>query len=319
MAIIFQEAVTPLPKLSQSSLFAKFNEQSNLGQIVRSAISDKSNYVTPETLKEITSLIKLNGTPNAKKAAAMFDNGDMKIIFDKVKRSKIPPVLPYIVIQDKSGKATPYIFADTVVSNITSSAEYVNLMATMEAAYLATALVERPGQFLLNRQLMLNLCGLYNYLWLMPLEQKLYIKGDNLTKVQMYVTSYFYRMIDGDHMSPSTVPFNRLIKDKIPQDQIKQITMEVSMMPSLAIGNLISLIKQINPVRYKDLDATFMTYFQQTCGVPLIFALENIQHLFLLVTSGHYKTKVTSYAINKSASDSVKRCITNLNGMNITV
>jgi hypothetical protein len=315
--IIFQEAAQ-LPQLSQSSLFVKFNEQSNLGQIAREAAMNKANYMTPETMKEIMSLIKLNGSPNAKKAVKMFEDGRMKIIFDK-DRSKVPQVLPYLISRDKSGNATAFVYADKVVTNITSSAEYTNLMATMEAAYLAAALVENPNQFLLNRQLILNLCGLYQYLWLMPLEQKLYIKGDNLTKAQMYVISYFYRMIDGDKMSPQTIPFNRLLKDRVFQDQIKQITMEVATMPSLGIGNLISLIKQINPVRYKDLDSTFMTYFASSCGIPLVFALENLQYLFLLVTSAYYKTKLTSYSLNKSCSDSAKKCLTTLNGMNISV
>lgn len=318
MAIIFQEAAVQLPRLSQSSLYVKFDQQSNLTQTVREAISNKGNYVTPETLKEIMSLIRLNGSPNAKKAVKMFEDGQMKIIFDK-DRSKIPQVLPYMIIQDKTGKATAYVFADRVVTNITSTAEYPNLMATMEAAFLAAALVENPSQFLLNRQLMLNMCGLYNYLWLMPLEQKLYIKGENLNKVQMYVTAYFYRMIDGDKMDPSKIPFNRILKDRVLQDQLKQVTMEVGMMPSLGIGNLISLIKQINPVRYKDLDSTFMTYFASSCGVTLIFALENLQYLFLLITSAQYKTKLTAYSLNKAASDSAKKCMTNLNGMNISV
>lgn len=317
MPIIFQEAAQ-LPQLSHTSLFDKFNKQSNLGQIAREAAMDKSNYMTPETMKEIMSLIKLNGSPNAKKAVKMFEDGRMKIIFDK-DRSKVPPVLPYLISKDKTGKATAYIFADKVVTNITSSSEYTNLMATMEAAFLASALSENPNQFLLNRQLILNLCGLYQYLWLMPLEQKLYIKGDNLTKAQMYIIAYFYRMIDGDKMSPTTVPFNRLLKDRIFQDQIKQVTMDVATMPSLGIGNLIALIKQINPVRYKDLDSTFMTYFASSCGLPLVFALENLQYLFLLATSSFYKTKLSAYSLNKSCSDSAKKCLTNLNGMNISI
>ena len=135
----------------------------------------------------------------------------------------------------------------------------------------------------------------------------------------MYVTAYFYRMIDGDKMDPSKIPFNRILKDRVLQDQLKQVTMEVGMMPSLGIGNLISLIKQINPVRYKDLDSTFMTYFASSCGVTLIFALENLQYLFLLITSAQYKTKLTAYSLNKAASDSAKKCMTNLNGMNISV
>ena len=318
MAIIFQEAAVQLPRLSQTSLFAKFNEQSNITQVVREAISDKTNYVSPDSMKEIMSLIRLNGSPIAKKAVQKFESHKMILIYNK-DRSKIPQVLPYIINQDKAGNTTAYVFADRVVTNITSTAEYPNLMATMEAAYLAASLVKNPNQILLNRQLVLGLCELYNYLWLMPLEQKLYMKGDNLTKAQMYIDSYFYRMIDGDKMGPTSIPFNRLLKDRVPQEQIKQITMEVSMMPSLAIGNLIALLKKINPVRYKDLDATFFTYFTSSCGITLVFALENIQYLFMLLTSAEYKTKLSAYGLNKTASSSgvVKRCISALSGMNI--
>ena len=318
MAIIFQEAAVQLPRLSQTSLFAKFNEQSNIAQVVREAISDKTNYVSPDSMKEIMSLIRLNGSPIAKKAVQKFESHKMILIYNK-DRSKIPQVLPYIINQDKAGNTTAYVFADRVVTNITSTAEYPNLMATMEAAYLAAALVKNQNQFLLNRQLVLGLCELYNYLWLMPLEQKLYMKGDNLTKAQMYIDSYFYRMVDGDKMGPTSIPFNRLLKDRVPQEQIKQITMEVSMMPSLAIGNLIALLKKINPVRYKDLDSTFFTYFTSSCGITLVFALENIQYLFMLLTSAEYKTKLSAYGLNKTASSSgvVKRCISALSGMNI--
>ena len=319
MAIIFQEAAVQLPRLSQTSLFIKFNEQSNIGQVVKEAMADKTYYVSTDTMKEIMSLIRLNGSAIAKRAVQKFEQNKMIIIYNK-DRSKIPQVLPFIIIQDRNGGVTPYIFADRVVTKLTSTAEYPNLMATMEAAYLAAALVKNQNQILLNRQLVLNLCELYNYLWLMPLEQKLYMKGDNLTKAQMYIDSYFYRMVDGDKMGPTTIPFNRLLKDRVSQEQIKQITMEVSMMPSLAIGNLISLIKKINPVRYKDLDATFMTYFTSSCGLPVIFALENIQYLFLLLTSAEYKTKLTAYGLNKTATSSgtVKKCIATLSGMDIT-
>ena len=316
MAIIFQEAAVNLPRLSQSSLFIKFEEQNHISQAVRKAISDTQYYVKPEEMKEIMSMIRLNGSPIAKKATEAFDAGKLVIIFNK-DRSVIPTALPFIVIQNKSGGVTPYVFADRVVTNLKSTSEYTNLMATMEAAYLAACLNKNPTQFLLNRQFVLGMCQLYNFLWLMPLEQKLYMKGDYLTKAMMYITAYFYRMIDGDKMSPSSIPFNRILKDKVSAEMIKQIVTEVQMLPSLAIGNLIQLIEKINPVRYKDLHSTFMTYFTSTCGVTLIFALENLQYLFLLLTSAAYKTKVTSYALNKTASDTVKKCMSQLSGMQI--
>jgi hypothetical protein len=271
MAIIFQEAAVNLPRLSQSSLYNKFEEQNHITEAWKETISKKEYYVKPEEMKEIMSMIRLNGSPNAKKATEAFEQGRMILIFNK-DRSVIPAVLPFIVVQTKSG-VIPYVFADRVVTNLTSTAEYTNLMATMEAAYLAAALVQNPTQMVLNRQFILCMAQLYNLMWLMPLEQKLYMKGDNLTKAMMYITAYFYRMIDGDKLSPDSIPFNRILKDKVNMAQVKQIVMDVQMMPSLAIGNLIDLIKKINPVRYKNLDSTFMTYFVSTCGVTLIFAL----------------------------------------------
>lgn len=318
MSIIFQEAAVTLPRLSQSSLYQKFDQQSHITQTIREAIEDKTNYVTPESMKEIMSLIRLNGSPNAKRAAQKFDENKLIIIYNK-DRLHMSNVMPFFVRTFKNGDVIPYVFANTVVTNITSTAEYPNLMATMEAAYLAACLVRNQNQMLLNRQLVLGLCELYNYLWLMPLEQKLYIKGDNLTKAQMYIDAYFYRMIDGEKMTPQSIPYNRLLKDRVSAEQTKQIVTEVTMMPSLAIGNLIDLIKKINPVRYKELDSTFMSYFVQSCGSTVIFALENLQYLFLLLTSASYKTKVTAYGLNKSATTSgtVKKCMSALSGIDL--
>lgn len=315
--IIFQEAaMVQLPQLSQSSLFIKFDEQNQLRQKLKEALSNREYYVNPEDVREIMDLIKLNGSAIAKKAVQKFENHEMIIIYNK-DQSKIPTVLPYIIIQDKTGKVMPYVFADRVVTNLKSASEYTNLMACMEAAYLAASLKKNPSQFVLNRNLMLNLCELYNYLWIMPLEQKLYMKGENLTKAMMYATAYFYRMIDGDRLNATSIPFNRILKDKVSEGMITQIVTEVKTMPSMAIGYLLKLIQNINPVRYKNLDATFMTYFSSSCGIPLIFALENIQYLFLLMTSANYKTKITAYALNKTAAASSRKCITMLNGMDI--
>jgi hypothetical protein len=190
-------------------------------------------------------------------------------------------------------------------------------MADMEAAYLAAALVKNPAQMLLNRQVVLNLCELYIYLWLMPLEQKLYMKGENLTRAQIYIISYFYRMIDGDRATADSIPFNRFLRDRVPDSVLKQLVSQVHEMESMAIEHLIALIIQLNPVRYKDLQSTFMSYFQASCGVPLIFALENPQYLFLLLTSSYYKTKITAYALNKTALETSRKCMKNLSGIDI--
>ena len=315
--IVFQEAAYELPKLSQSSLYVKFEEQSNLTQKMKDALADPEAYVKPESMKEIMALVRLNGSEFAKRAADKFDNGRLKIIYEENTPKLNTSVLPFLVRGMKDGNVLPYVFATKLVSNIRSTSEYVNLMADMEAAFLAAALAKNPNQILLNRQVVLNLCELYIYLWLMPLEQKLYMKGDNLTKAQIYIISYFYRMIDGDRATAENIPFNRFLRDRVPDSVLKPLVSEVQGLESLAVENLIGLIMQLNPVRYKDLQSTFMSYFQGACGVPLIFALENPQYLFLLLTSSYYKTKITAYALNKSSLETARRCMKTLNGIDI--
>lgn len=318
MAFIFQEAATTvLPNLMQTSLYVKFDQMNQLTQKVKDTLADKEHYVSPDQLKEIMSLIRLNGSPVAKKAVDMFEKGKMRIIFNR-DTSVIPVVLPYVVIGDKSGNVIPYIFADRVVTNINSSAEYPNLMAAMESAFLAAALKKNPNKFVMNRQLMQYMCALYNSLWDVPLEQKLYVKGENLTKVKMYVTAYFYRMIDGARFDGNAVPYGKIIGDDIPKAMATQIGMEVAQLPNLSIANLINLIKQINPVRYQNLDATFISYFSSSCGNSLIFALENLQYVFLEMSSANYKTKLTAYSLNRLITKIAKQCIQLLNGMDIT-
>lgn len=316
MIKLYQEAAVKLPQLSESSLYIKFDQQNQLTDKVKATLMNRSLYVKPEDMQEIMALIRLNGSAIAKKAVKKFEEGKLILIYDKDK-SQIPIVLPYIIIQDKKKDTKAYVFADRVVNNLTSTSEYVNLMAVMEAAYLAAAFRANPDVFIMNRNLMISMCELYEFMWMMPLEQKLYMKGDNLSKAMAYIAAYFYRMIDGDRMNEQSIPFDRLMKDKMNPALLKQVVMEVKTMPSLAFMNLIKLIEKINPVRYKNLDATFMTYFTSSCGIPLILAIENIQYLFLLVSSAVYKTKITAYALNKTANASAKKCLSILNGMYI--
>ena len=315
--IIFQEAASTLPRLTQTPLFIQFDKQTGLSGIVREAVSDKEIRVNPNDMKDVMALMRLNGSPIAKKATLAFESGKMILTFNP-DRSKIPPALPFIIIQDKAGNVTPFVFAERVVSKLSSSNEYPRLMAVMEAAYLAAALQKNPRQFLLNRQLVLSLCSLYNYLWLMPLEQKMYMKGENLTKAMMYITSFFYKIVDGNQIDPTSIPFNRILKDKVTPELTKRIVEEVKALPDYSINGLIGLIKQINPVRYENMESTFMTHFVQVCGVPVLFALENINYLFLLMTSSYYKTNITQYGLNKTALDTSKKCMAALTPMNIT-
>ena len=143
------------------------------------------------------------------------------------------------------------------------------------------------------------------------------MKGENLTKAELYIISYFYMMIDGDKISVETIPFKRFLKDRVSDSILRQIIMEVKSMPSMAIDNLIKMIKTINPIRYKELETTFISYFQSSCGTPLIFALENPQYIFLLLTSSYYKTKVTAYGLNKIAIDTARNCEKQLSSLGI--
>ena len=304
MLNLFQEA--NLPKLSETSLYIKYNETSNISQNIKDEILGSLNTVVkPEDLKEILSMIRLNGDANAKKAVDAYVNGEIIIIYNK-ETSKIPAALPYIVMNYK-GKLTAFVFADKVVNKIGSTADYTNLMATMEAAYLALNLQKTPDMFIMNSQLMLTLCKIYTLMVVAPLEQKVYMKGDNLNKAMMYVIVYFYNMIRGGDLKLESIPFRSLMKDKIDPAVANQVIDEVVSNTDKSFMGLIALIQKINPLRYKNLDAMYMSYFTSVCGVSLIFALENLGYLFMLITSATYKTQLTAYGINKALALDCKR------------
>jgi hypothetical protein len=207
------------------------------------------------------------------------------------------------------GTPTAFIFADKFVNTITAASEYTNLMAVMEAAYLALKLNKSPDMFLMNSQLMLTLCNIYTMMVVAPLEQRLYMKGDNLTKAMMYVITYFYNMFRGDNMQVESIPFKRLLNDKVNPDIANQIIDDVVSNPDKSFMGLLKLISKINPLRYKDLDSMYLSYFTSTCGVSLIFALENLAYLFLLISSASYKTTITSYSLNKTVAMPCKKAV----------
>lgn len=214
----------------------------------------------------------------------------------------------------KGNDTRAFIFADRVVNNINSTQEYTSLMAVMEAAYLSLRLTKNPNAFVMNRPLMLTLGNIYTLMAVTPLEQKIYMKGDNLVKTMLYLFAYFYRMIDGPEFT--IIPaYKRIISDKIDDSVAKQIMEDVRSLEDNSFMSVLNLIKQINPVRYKDIDVLYMTHFNSTCGTSLIFALENLSYLFLLVTSAAYKTGVTAYGINKVVSMPVKKAISLLSAV----
>lgn len=312
MLQIYQEA--DLPKLSATPLYVKFNETSKLTENIVAEISHSAETrVSPETLKEILALIRLNGDVVAKKSVDAFLNGSIVIIHNKA-TSKIPSSLPYIVMGVK-GKPTAFVFADKVVNNITAASEYTNLMAVMEAAYLALLLYTDQAAFLMNSQLMLTLCNIYQLMVVAPLEQRLYMKGDNLNKAMLYVITYFYNIIRGGDITAETIPYKRLLNDKIDVRLIDQIIDDVVSNTDKSFMGLIKMIMKINPIRYKDLDALYMSYFTSTCGVSLIFALENISYLFLLISSAAYKTSITSYSLNKTVAMPCRKAVTLLSSV----
>lgn len=306
MLELFQEA--SIPKLSETALYMKFNETSDITNCIKAEITQsKETIVSPETIKEILALIRLNGDAIAKKSVDAYLNGEIVIIFNKA-TSKIPASLPFIVMGYK-GTPTAFIFADKVVNNITSASEYTSLMAVMEAAYLALKLNTNMDSFLMNAQLMLTLCNIYTLMVVAPLEQRLYMKGENLNKAMMYVIVYFYNMFRGDNMTVENIPFKRLLNDRVDPDIANQIIDDVVSNPDKSFMGLLKLISKINPIRYKDLDAMYLSYFTSTCGVSLIFALENIAYLFLLISSASYKTQITSYSLNKTVAMPCKKAV----------
>jgi hypothetical protein len=311
MIQLFQEA--ELPKLSQTSLYEKFNQSSGITKsVVEEIQSGKEHRVKPEDIPEIISLIRLNGDPIAKKAVDAFQNNEIVIFFNK-ETSKVPTALPYIVMT-KGNDTRAFVFADRVVNNINSTQEYTSLMAVIEAAYLALRLTKNPNSFVMNRPLMLTLGNIYTLMAVTPLEQKIYMKGDNLVKTMLYLFAYFYRMIDGPEFT--IIPaYKRIISDKIEDSVVKQIMEEVRSLEDNSFMSVLNLIKQINPVRYKDIDVLYMTHFNSTCGTSLIFALENLSYLFLLISSATYKTGVTAYGINKVVNMPAKKAVSLLSAI----
>lgn len=304
---IIMEAM--LPKLSQTSLFAQMNRDNVVSDAVRAEISKMKEYrVMPEQIPEIMALMKLNGGPNIKNAIRAYVNGDVIVLYHK-DNQKIPIALPFIIVT-LNGKECAVVFADKVVSNLNSQREFNNLMATIEAAYYALALHRKQTAVTNNRNIVLGLADLYTRMVTMPLEQKIYMKGDNLTKAMLYTITFFYRIIDGpDKLSVQSIPFKKIISDKVTEGTLKQIIEDVKSLEDNRFMGLIHLIQNINPIRYKDLDAMYLQHFTTACGAPLIFALENPGYLFLLATSADYKTSLTSFNINKTCAGNAKKLI----------
>lgn len=296
MAIEFIQE-TELPKLSQTSLYEKFNETSNISELVREELKHAKNYmVKPEEITEVLSIMKLNGDAICRKAIEAYIKGDIVIIFNK-ETSKLPNCLPYIVINNLN---KVFVFAHTVIDVITSPQETPKFMAVLEAAYLALHLSRKPNSIIMNSQLMLTLCKIYITMVSAPLQQKVYMKGDNLNKAILYFITYFYMLFkDVNDVDITSIPFGKIMDDKIDNKVAASIIEDAKTVQDHNFMALIDKIVKINSIRYKDLPSMYMSYFTTVCGTPLIFSIENISYLFLLLTSSAYKTNMTGYGLNK--------------------
>ena len=302
---IYTEAA--LPKLTQTSMFEKMNSSGDITAGIKEELSNAAKYrVTMDQIQDIFALIKLNGDANIKRVIKSIEAGEIIILYHKDNK-KIPTALPFL-ITSKGDKSFAVVFADKVVSSINSQREYTNLMATLEAAYFALQLHRSQTKYTSNRVLMQVMCNLYALMITLPLEQRVYMKGEYLTKAMLYAIAYFYRIIDGkEKVNVATIPYKKIISDKIPESVVKEIFEQVANMESSQFIDLIKLIQQINPLRYKDLEAMYMQHFATSCGVPLMFATENLSYLFLLVYSSLYKTQLTQYNLNKTCAALAKK------------
>lgn len=317
MITLYTEAA--LPKLSQTSLYERMNATGDISAAIREELnpnSIKEHRVSLDDIQDIISLMKLNGDTAIKKALKYVEDGSIVILFHKDNKN-IPGALPYIVIGDKaSGHTRVYIFADKIVTTLNSQREYINLMAAIESAYFALNLSLDQNKFISNRVLMQVLCNIYAIMVTLPLEQKVYMKGEHLTKAMLYTIAYFYRIIDGpEKVDVSNIPYKKIISDKIQDSTVKEIFSQVALMEDNNFLNLIKLIQNVNPIRYKDLDAMYLQHFVTACGMPIIFALENPAYLFLLIYSVLYKTQLTQYNLNKTTSALCKKATTILGGI----
>ncbi len=290
-------------------MYVKFNETSDISKCVVDEIRNAKDKIVPkEDITELLSLMKLNGDAIVKKAIADYEDGNIIIIFNK-ETSVIPATLPFI-INSKGSDSKAFIFANVFMNNVKSASEYTTLMAMMEAAYLAKAIQMDPDAFINNRSLMLNLCNLYTMMAVSPLEQKVYIKGENLVKTMLYIMSFFYKMVDGNEFE--IIPgYKKIISDKIDDRIVQQIEAEVRALPTTSFMEFLdTCIKRLNPVRYADIDQMYMTHFIRVCGVSLCFALECLPYLFILVTSVAYRTGITSVGLNKLLAPQIRKTIT---------
>ena len=307
-----------LPKLSQTSLFAKMNETSDITGAIKEELNPnaiKEHIVSLDDLGDVVALMRLNGDQAIKKALKLVENGYIIILYHK--DCKIPGNLPFLVVGDKeSGSSKVYIFADKVVTSLHSQREYTNLMATIEAAYFALMLNLHQEKITANRVLIQMLCNIYSIMVTLPLEQKVYMKGEPLTKAMLYTIAYFYGMIDGfDKVSTQSIPYKKIISDKIQESTVKEIFSQVASSEDHGFMHIIQLIQNINPVRYKDLEAMYLQHFVTTCGMPIMFSVENLSYLFLLVYSAQYKTQLTQFNLNKTITALAKKATTILGGI----
>ena len=78
---VFQEA--DLPKLSQTSIYSKYDQASHITQSVKEELGNiKDTMVRPAMIPEMISLMKLNGDPIVKKAIDAYEKNEIIVIFN---------------------------------------------------------------------------------------------------------------------------------------------------------------------------------------------------------------------------------------------
>jgi hypothetical protein len=296
-----------LPRLSSTSIFQLFDDTSNIkANIIAILQKGPELKIEPDSIPDILAIIGIKGSAIAKEAIKAYRNNEIVILFSPTE-TEIPMNLPFIV-HDK-GDPRVYIFADKVVSDINSNNESPKLMAILEAAYLALVLHNYPQKFLNNRSLMLALAQIYTRMVVAPLENKLYMKDDNLNKAILYSAAYFYRMIDGDNFELGPVITKKIVSDPVDKSVLNQITEEVKAIDGMKFEDLLKLIARINPVRYAGLEKMYANHFTMVSGGSLMFALENLGYLFILISSAAYKTALTGFSLNKMVASYAKNVV----------
>lgn len=324
MLQIFQEF--DIPKLSEIPMvnpkndpeltgdLSKEDDSSNKNSIVSDIeyeLSHLSDHIVDKAmLKEMIMTSLFRGNQITRNAVDAYNSGDIIITFNS-EGSRLSRLVPYIIASDgKNYKAI--IFGEKVLSKLPSE-ETNNLTAVMEAAYLSLLITKNPAMFFNNSGLMSSLCDIYATLATYPIENVKHIKGDNLNKIYIYVIAFFYSMFR-DNVTEVSVPYAKIIKDKMDTIIVSQIFDEVAEKKPKSFYGLTKLMVKLNPISpdYANLPSHYRSMFFNSCGFS-IFALEYIPYLFLVITSSiNHASGINTTNFNKHINMRCKKVIVQL-------